>query len=282
MRKIIIAVAIGVLLIAAAFAMGMCASLLNGSPFGKGDVALVRIAGEIITADDIIEKLEDVRKDSSLKALLLRIDSPGGAVGASQEIFEEVKRVDAEKPVVASMGDVAASGGYYIACGARRIFALPGTVTGSIGVRMEHINLRDLLSWAKLNHETLKSGKFKDIGAIDRDISPAEREILQGLLSNMHAQFKAAVASSRKLTPEKIDEIADGRVYTGEQALALGLIDEIGGMPLALRSVSAMAGIKGEPRLKKMEDEYPWWVKYVAGVVQKLGFVSTGASVYKF
>ena len=264
MRKIITGIAIGVVLIIVVFALGMCASLFTKRiPFTSGNVALYKISGTITTADDTLEDLEDIRKDTSIKALVLRIDSPGGSVGASQEIYEEVKRVASEKPVVVSMGDVAASGGYYIACGAKKIFANPGTITGSIGVRMEHVNLKDLLTWAKVGHETLKSGEYKDIGAFDRDMTTEERALLQNVLANMHAQFKKAISTSRNIPIEDVNKIADGRIYTGEQALSLGLIDAIGTLTDAVKAAGEIAGIKGEPKIKKFGDETPWWLKFI-------------------
>lgn len=226
-----------------------------------GNVALVKIEGTIISPDKAIDQLEDARKDPAIKAVVVRIDSPGGSVGASQEIFEELKEIDKLKPVVVSMGDVAASGGYYISCGARKVFANLGTVTGSIGVRMEHMNIKELLNWAKISHETLKSGNFKDIGNPDRPLTPEERELLQELLASMHKQFKEAVSKARKIPMEKVNKIADGRVYTGEQAKELGLVDEIGGLLAAVRFAGKDAGIKGEPMLKKYESEKPWWYK---------------------
>ncbi len=257
MRKVIIGIIIAVALILMVFAMGMCSSLFGSRrPFsGGGEIGLIKLEDMIVTADDFIERMEEARKDDGIKAILLRIDSPGGSVAASQEIFEEVKKVNAVKPVIASMGDVAASGGYYAACGARRIFANAGTITGSIGVRMEHMNIEELLKWAKVSHETFKSGKFKDIGAFDRQMTPEEREIVQGVLSNLHEQFKKAVAESRHLTKEQIDEIADGRVYSGEQALKLGLVDELGGLAVATAAAANAAGVKGEPSIRKIEHE---------------------------
>lgn len=228
----------------------------------KGNLALVKVEGTIVTADKTIDQLEEARLDPEIKAVLLRIDSPGGAVAASQEILEEVKKVDAEKPVVVSMGDVAASGGYYIACGARKIFANSGTITGSIGVRMEHLNIKELLNWAKISHETLKSGEFKDIGNPDRPMTKEERALLQSVLGNLHDQFKTAVAEARHLTKEKVDKLADGRIYSGEQAKELGLVDELGGLSVAMKATAELGKIKGEPKVKSFEKESPWWIRY--------------------
>ncbi len=259
MRKIIIAILIGILLVVIAFVLGICASLFEKRPLYGKYVGIVKIEGTIITSGEAVEMLEDARKDSNIKAVVLRVDSPGGAVAASQEIYEEVKNVNATKPVVVSMGDVAASGGYYVALGARRIFANPGTITGSIGVRMEHLNLKELFALARIGHETLKSGEYKDMGTFDRELTPAEREILQGLLAELHAQFKEAVVEGRKLPPDVVEKIADGRIYSGEQAKALGLIDEIGGLTIAVRAAASMAGITGEPDVIDMKPAKRWW-----------------------
>jgi protease-4 len=259
MRKVIIAILIGLLLIVIAFMLGVCASLFEKRSIYGEHVGIVKIEGAIVTSGEAVEMLEDARKDSNIKAVVLRVDSPGGAVAASQEIYEEVKNVNAVKPVVASMGDVAASGGYYVSLGARRIFANPGTITGSIGVRMEHLNLKDLLSLARVGHETLKSGEYKDMGSINRELTPAERGILQGLLAELHAQFKEAVMEGRRLPAEAVENIADGRIYSGEQAKALGLIDELGGQTLAVKAAASMAGIKGEPKVIEIEPARTWW-----------------------
>jgi len=256
MRKVIIGILIVVVLIATAFGVGVCSFLLKTSnlPY-RGDIGLIKLEGEIFTADKFLKKLEDARKDSSVKAVVLRIDSPGGAVAASQEMFEEVKKLNETKPVIVSMGDIAASGGYYVACGGRKIFANAATITGSIGVRMEHINIGDLVAFAKVSHETLKSGHFKDMGAIDRKMTDEEKALFNELLVNLHKQFKTAVSASRGIPLEKVDEIADGRVYTGEQALPLGLIDELGTQNSAIKYAANLVGIKGEPDVKEFEEE---------------------------
>jgi len=161
------------------------------------------------------------------------------------------------------MGDVAASGGYYVACGANKIVANPGTITGSIGVRMELVQIGELLTWAKIQHETLKSGKFKDIGSPDRPLTLEERELLEKLLVEMHGQFKKTVSESRDIKLDKLNEIADGRVFTGEQAKELGLVDELGGLFDAVQIAGKLAGIKGEPNVvEKYKDKEDWWVKY--------------------
>ena len=215
----------------------------------KGKVGVVTVDGPIVSADVAVKRLDRFRTDDSIRSVILRIESPGGSVAASQEILEAVRKLAGKKPVVASMGNVAASGGYYIACGATRVLANPGTITGSIGVRMEHVMLADLLQLIRVKHETLKSGKFKDIGSFDRPITPEEREILQGMLDDIHQQFKEEVAKSRGLTAEQVDSIADGRIYSGRQAKQLGLVDELGGLPDAIAVAGKLGGIKGDPKL---------------------------------
>jgi protease-4 len=190
--------------------------------------------------------------DSRVKALLIRMDTPGGGVAASQEIADQVKwlRTEKKKTVVVSMGSVGASGGYYIACAADKIYANPGTITGSIGVIAEWVNYGNLLKWAQMQPEVIKSGEFKDVGSPTREITPQERQYLQGLINQMYEQFVSAVADGRKdLTRERIKQLADGRVYTGEQALREKLIDDLGNYDKALKETAALVGIKGEPQV---------------------------------
>ena len=248
-----------VLFVGAAFLFGLCASFFSNfsdepnNVFSRGNVALVLIEGEILDSQDVIDALQEARKENHIKVVLLRLNSPGGAVAPSQEILHEVERVAAKKPVVASMGSLAASGAYYIAVGATKIVANPGTVTGSIGVRMDHVEFGGLLKWARIGHETLKSGKYKDLAPLDRPMTEEERKILQDVLADIHAQFKEDVATRRKLDKRKVDELADGRIFTGRQALELGLVDELGSFSDALILVGKLAGIEGEPKLVTFE-----------------------------
>jgi len=233
---------------------------LMSGPGGKGDVAIVEVLGGIFDSKETVEQLQELKKDKGVKAIVLRVDSPGGSVGASQEIFAAVEEVKAKKPVVVSMGAVAASGGYYISAGASKIVANPGTITGSIGVRMELMNLEEILQWARLKTVTLKSGRLKDIGSPTRAMTPEEREYLEGILSQMHQQFKKAIAEGRGLPLAEVEKIADGRILTGEQALALKLVDELGTLDRAVKLAGELAGMKEEP-----ESFYPskikqhWW-----------------------
>ncbi len=261
-------------LIGAAFFTGVFAYFIasggDGISFGDDGIGVVVVDGTILTSKDTISQLEDFRRNDDIKSIILRIESPGGSVAASQEILEAVEDVAAEKILVVSMGAVAASGGYYIALGADRIFANPATITGSIGVRMEHIMIGDLLKLARIKHETLKSGRFKDMTPIDRPITPEAKKILQNILDEMHEQFKSVVAESRKLDKSKMDEIADGRIFTGEQALELGLIDELGGMSKVVEYVASKAGIEGEPELVYPRKQLKFFEHIATGMVKTI------------
>jgi protease-4 len=179
----------------------------------------------------------------------LRIDSPGGGVGPSQEIYDEVKAVDLVKPVVVSMGSVAASGGYYIAVPAREIIANPGTIIGSIGVIMEFTNFQELLEKIGLNSVIVKSGQYKDIGSPTREMTAAEREILQDLIDDVHSQFVSSVADGRNMDEEAVRAIADGRIFSGRMAMGMGLVDGMGNLEVAIRRAAELGGVDGEPNV---------------------------------
>ncbi len=219
-------------------------------------IALIRIEGIIVDSKDTVEELKDYVKDPSVKAIILRIDSPGGAVAPSQEIYEEVKKAAAKKKILVSMGSIAASGGYYIASPATKIIANPGTLTGSIGVIMEIPNIEGLLTKLGIKTEVIKSGKHKDIASMFRGIKKEEREILQGVMDNVHEQFIKAVAEGRKMLIEDVKKIADGRVFTGEQALKLGLIDELGNLEDTIQTAAKLSGIKGEPVIISKKEKF--------------------------
>lgn len=218
--------------------------------FVLGDkIGYITVAGAIMDSEKVIGQIEDFKEDASVKAIVLRINSPGGAVGPSQEIYDEVKAAAAVKPLVVSMGSVAASGGYYIAVPAQRILANPGTITGSIGVIMQFTNVEDLLEKVGLKNEVVKSGRHKDIGSPVRPMSDADRKILQSLIDDVYAQFVEAVAEARGMNPAKVRQLADGRIFTGRQALEAGLVDELGGFKDAIRVAAELAGIKGKPKV---------------------------------
>jgi protease IV len=224
-------------------------------------IAVVPVEGVINDdlAKEVNRHLKTYGNDARVKAIILRIDSPGGGVSASQEIYAEVKRIKDEKKkkVIVSMASVAASGGYYIACPADKIFANPGTITGSIGVIAEWFNFKDLAAWAKVKPVVFKSGEFKDTGSPTRDLTDREKKYFQGMIDELYLQFVTAVTNGRKgrgveeggLTEESIKKLADGRVYTGEGAKKYGLIDEIGNYEDAVKDAAKQVGIKGEPQI---------------------------------
>ncbi len=222
-------------------------------------VGVVELTGEIFDVKEVVQRLHDQVKSSNITAVVLRIDSPGGAVGPSQEIYEAVKTLRQKKPIVASMGMVAASGGLYAALPASKIFANPGTMTGSIGVVGQFPNFTGLTEKAGVSMITVKSGSMKDIGNPFRPFTEEDRAYLQDMLKGVHQQFITAVAESRNMTVEKVSTFADGRVLTGEQALNLGLIDELGSVYEAAGEALALAGkplAEGElPTLSYAEDQ---------------------------
>jgi protease-4 len=222
-------------------------------------VALIRVEGPIIDSKDTVDQIKDFVKDPSTKAIVLRIDSPGGAVAPSQEIYEEVRKAITKKKIVVSMGSVAASGGYYIASPASRIFANPGTLTGSIGVIMEIPNFEGLMNKLGIKTEVVKSGRHKDIASIFRGMKKEDREILQGVLDNVHDQFITAVADGRKMLREDVKKIADGRVFTGEQALKAGLVDELGDLEDAVKAAAKLSGIRGEPVVITKKEKFSFF-----------------------
>lgn len=221
-----------------------------------GKVALIRVEGPILDADSVVEEIKEHSQNASVKAIVLRIDSPGGAVVPSQEIYEEIKNAAVKKKVIASMGSMAASGGYYIASPASRIVANPGTITGSIGVILEIPNVEGLMNKIGVTSQVIKSGKHKDIGSAFRGIKEEEKEILQGVMDNVHAQFIEAVSVGRKMDIENVRKISDGRIFTGEQALEQGLVDELGTLEDAILLAAEMVGIKGKPVVLKKEDRF--------------------------
>ena len=227
-------------------AMALFSKIQTGQKIG-----LIRISGAITDAesDGIIKTLDSYADDPSVRAIVLRINSPGGGVAPSQEIYEQVKKAAAKKDVIVSMGSLAASGAYYISAPATRIFADPGTVTGSIGVIMEVPNVQGLLGKIGVKTVIIKSGKNKDIASPFRSMTPVERRILQDALDGVHEQFIEAVAAGRKIPVSKVRALADGRIFTGQQAKALHLVDSLGDLPDAIAAARAMAGIKGKPRI---------------------------------
>jgi protease-4 len=199
----------------------------------------------------LVEQLEKARKDSSVKAIVLRINSPGGSAAASEEIYNEILRVRERKPVYASMGDVAASGGYYIAAACNRVYANSATATGSIGVIMESPNLSGLFKKLGVDMQVVKSGKYKDMGNPARPLTSEERQLIQGMIDNTYEQFVTAVSNGRRMPIGKVKSLATGRVYTGQQAKNLGLVDDIGGLRETILAAGKSGGISGEPKVAK-------------------------------
>ncbi|MCZ6556101.1 MAG: signal peptide peptidase SppA [Candidatus Dadabacteria bacterium] len=251
MRGIFLAIVILFLLIFIFLAGIGSGLLLSGdSSFSSGDkVAVLRVEDVILDSQIYLESLDAIAKNDSVKALVVRIDSPGGAVGPSQEIFSELKKLGKELPIVASIGGVGASGGYYIACAAQKIYANPGAITGSIGVIAQFASYEKLLDWAMIDVEIIKSGKYKDVGSSFRKMNEADKQYIQQLIDNVYEQFKSAVADARDLDTKQIDKVADGKIYTGEQALNLKLIDELGTINDAIRMAGDLGGIEGKPEV---------------------------------
>ncbi|TAJ25654.1 MAG: signal peptide peptidase SppA [Nitrospirae bacterium] len=218
---------------------------------GEDRVALIRVEGVILDAQQTVGDLKKFGESPTVKAIVLRIDSPGGGVVPSQEIHDAVKRVrnTNNKAVVASMGTVAASGGYYIAAATDRIFANPGTLTGSIGVIMELANLEGLLKKIGVESVVVKSGRHKDIGSPFRKMNQDDRRILQSVMDDVHSQFIEAVAEGRSLDVGEVQTLADGRIFTGRQAKEAKLVDELGNLEDAIKLAGEMAGIEGEPKV---------------------------------
>lgn len=216
---------------------------------GKGKIGLVEVVGFIADSREVVRQIRRYREDDSIKGIILRIDSPGGSVAPSQEIYSEVLRTREKKKVYASMGSVAASGGYYIAAAADRVFANPGTLTGSIGVIMAFTNVEGLLKKIGLKPEVIKAGQFKDTGNPGRALTPKERKYLQNVVRDVHQQFIEAVAEGRRMDPRDAKKLADGRIFTGRQALKMKMVDDLGGLEDAIAQLGEVLGISGRPKV---------------------------------
>ncbi|TLY30324.1 MAG: signal peptide peptidase SppA [Nitrospirae bacterium] len=244
---------------------------------GEDRIALVRVEGVILDAQQTVGELKRFADNPSVKAIVLRIDSPGGGVVPSQEIYDAVKRVRNKnnKMVVASMGTVAASGGYYIAAATDRIIANPGTLTGSIGVIMELANLEGLLKKIGVESLVVKSGQYKDIGSPLRKMSEGDRRILQSVMDDVHRQFIQAVAEGRSLDEAEVQPLADGRIFTGRQAREMKLVDELGDLDDAIRLAADLAGIEGEPKVVEPRKRFSireWLESRLFGALPRLDF----------
>ena len=220
-------------------------------------IGVVDLEGVILSPQPVVGQLKKFGDDSSIKAIILHVNSPGGGVAASEEIYREVKRIRKEKnkKVVVSIETVGASGAYYVASASDKIFADQGSIVGSIGVIAQWVNYGDLLKWAKLKDVVIKTGEFKDTGNPARDLTPAEQAYMQSLIDNMFGQFIQAVAEGRRLKYEDVKGFANGKVWTGEQAMSMKLVDSVGDFEAAVSDTAKAVGIKGEPTLVRPEKD---------------------------
>ena len=264
--------------------IGVLISDHSQNPGGDG-VAVVNIDGIIIDSAPYIKSIRKIRDTDSVKAVVVRVNSPGGGVAASQEIYEELRSLGEAMPVVASMGTVAASGGYYIACAAATIYANPGTVTGSIGVIAQFASYEQLLKWAKVEVEVIKSGEFKDLGSPLRKMPEEQKAYLQTLIDSTHSQFKDMISERRNLPPAKVASLSDGKIFIGSQAKKLGLIDRIGTLEVAIAEARKLGGLDEDSWIR----EYPMKKKTLLDFVfpetlsERVSFVSpvrTGFGLY--
>ncbi len=252
MRRHPIVIGIGILLVVGLGFFILVVSLsvfrTEGSSFSlREKVGVVAIEGVIRDGSMIVDQLGEFADDDAIRAVVLRIDSPGGGAAAAQEIYQEVSRLRKKKKVVASLGSVAASGGYLIATGADRIVANPGTITGSISAVMHFADVQELMKKVGVRASVVKSGKFKDIGSPLRDMTAEERQLIQGIVDDIYDQFVRTIAENRKLPLDNVVKIADGRIFSGRQAQQLKLVDELGGLQDAVLTAGRLAGIEGKP-----------------------------------
>jgi protease IV len=239
------------------FTVWLLLAVTDDGFLGGARIAVVEVEGIIgvgadrgLDSDAIIRALDEYRDDPAIRAVVLRINSPGGVVAPTQEIFTAVRRVrEAKKPVVASLGSVAASGGYYVAVAADRIYASPGTLTGSIGVVMQLANVEGLLKKVGVEYVVVKAGAYKDVGNFARPMTSEERRILQNLLDDVYDQFITAVADGRRLDPQAVRAFAEGRIYSGRQAYGLKMVDDLGGLDDAIEAAAKMAGLPPKPKV---------------------------------
>jgi protease-4 len=245
--------------------VALVVSALGGGEDEKGEcVGVIEISDVIADGKQTLQSLKRFREDPAIRAIVLRIDSPGGAVGPSQEIYAEVIKTAETKKVVASLGSVAASGGYYAAAGADGIVASPGTITGSIGVILGFANFEELLEKIGLVPVVIKSGEYKDVGSPVRPMTPSERDFLEDFARKIHRQFIRDVAAGRGVDTERIEEIADGRILTGEEAVPLGLVDRLGNLEDAIEWAGRLGGIEGRIRAVYAESDTLPLLKYLA------------------
>jgi len=255
--------------------------LNGGFALGKDKLGVVHIQGTILDSTDVVSWIRTLREDDDIKGVLLRVNSPGGAIAPSQEIYQAVTALSAEKPVVASYATVAASGGYYASAPAQIIVANPGSITASIGVMAEFVTLTDALSKLGIKPEVLTTGKYKAAGTPMRELSSAQREQILGMMLDMHDQFVDDVAKARGMDRDRVAAIADGRAVTGRQALALGLVDMLGSEQQAFDKLKELCQIEGKAVLTEGPVEEKTLIQEILGTV-KIDFGSTASSGWTF
>lgn len=269
--------------VAVFFALAFTLTVGTGGKLGNllalgGKVGVVEVKGVISESDDVVEALKTFDKSPTVKAVVVRIESPGGGVAPSQEIYEAIRKLRKSKPVVASMGGVAASGGYYVASACDTIVANPGTLTGSIGVIMELGNVEGLLQKLGVQPEIIKAGAYKDMGSIVRPMTDSERALFQEMIDSVHTQFITAVAAGRGMNDDQVRALADGRIFSGEQAQGAGLVDQLGGFEDAVALAASKAGIEGEPHVTEARSrKEPWWWRFLFNFAPTSPFSSSRA-----
>lgn len=251
MKKKRVFIVLGII-VALFFLVLILRSMNGGASIGQ-KVAVIDLTGIITKSDATIKLIHTYRDDPSIKAIVIRIDTPGGSVAPVQEIYSELQKI--EKPIVASMGGTAASGGYYVACAADTIMANPGTLTGSIGVIMQFTRMKGLYDKIGLEHQVIKSGEFKDTGSPFRSLTEEEQTVLQATVDNVYNQFVDTIFEARQslLSRSEIAELADGRIFSGQQALDLKLLDRLGNLPEAIELAGELANIDGKPKVVRKE-----------------------------
>ncbi len=279
MRGLMVLSTVVVLFFAAVFALTVGTDGKMGDILSLGGkIGIVEVKGVISESDDVVDALKTFAKSPTVKAVVVRIESPGGGVAPSQEIYQAIRELRKDKPVIASMGGVAASGGYYIASACDTIMANPGTLTGSIGVIMELGNVEGLLQKLGVQPEVLKAGAYKDMGSLVRPMTEAERGLFQEMIDSVHTQFITAVAAGRGMNKDQVRGLADGRIFSGEQAKVAGLVDELGGLEDAIALAQSKAGLEGEPHTTHARSSRePWWWKLLFSLVPVGPFSSARA-----
>jgi protease-4 len=264
---------LGMIFVAVSFLVFASALKRDGGEFisgGSGDkIAIVELNDVIVSSEKTVEQIKRFREDKSIKAIILRVNTPGGGVAASQEIYEEVKKTrDSGKIIVVSMGSIAASGGYYISMGSSLIIANPGTLTGSIGVIAQFMSIKDLADKLGITQTTIKSGNLKDAGSPFRQMNDSDKAYFQDVVDNSFSQFLEVVSKERKMDMETLKKYASGRVFTGLQAKEYGLIDSLGTFEDAIRITGKMAGIEGEPRIVREKKKFSFFEEVMGSKIE--------------